>query len=110
MPDKGNSAGHKRGIGKTISKMETVKRRIRMSKFNLDTEFCKQCGWDGGLCNNCVKKKCYEQGKADTITEIHSDLVTEIALLNATDMTEANLYTFAVRIKEITDKIHLRVE
>lgn len=41
-----------------------------MSKFNLNTDFCKQCGCDGVLCNGCVKKKCYEQGKADGVLEL----------------------------------------
>ena len=47
----------------------------------------------------------YEKGRADVIAEIHTELITEIAMLNATDMSDVNLYTFAVRIKEITDKL-----
>lgn len=43
-----------------------------MSDFNCDTDFCKQCGLDGELCKGCVKKKCYEQGRADMLTEIKS--------------------------------------
>lgn len=41
-----------------------------MSKFNLDTEFCKQCGCDGGLCNDCVKKKCYVQGREKAFDDV----------------------------------------
>lgn len=46
-----------------------------------------------------------KQIRADAIYEIHTELTTEIAMLNATEMTDVNLYTFAVRIKEITDKL-----
>lgn len=53
-------------------------------------------------------KKGYAKGRADAIEEIHTDLSTEIALLNETDMTDVNLYTFAVRIKEITDKLFMK--
>ena len=45
------------------------------------------------------------EARTDAINEIHTELITEIALLNATDMSDVNLYTFAVRIKEITDKL-----
>lgn len=51
---------------------------------------------------------CYQQGRTDAINEIYNDLSTEIALLNEADMTDANLYTFAVRIKEITDKLIMK--
>ena len=47
----------------------------------------------------------YGKGRADAIDEIHTELITEIAMLNATDMTDTNLYTFAIRIKEITDRL-----
>lgn len=40
-----------------------------MSKFNLDTDFCRQCGCDSGWCDGCVKKKYYQQGRADAIEE-----------------------------------------
>lgn len=43
--------------------------------------------------------------RADAIDEIHTELITEIAMLNATKMTDVDLYAFAVRIKEITDKL-----
>lgn len=46
----------------------------------------------------------YQQGRADATNEIHTELITEIAMLNATKMTDTDLYAFAVRIKEITDK------
>lgn len=53
--------------------------------------------------------ECYRdgkvQGRAEVIKEIHRDLITEIDLLNSTDMTDANLYKFAIKIKEITDKL-----
>lgn len=39
-----------------------------MSEFNLDTEFCKKCGRDGGLCNGCEKKKVYKQGMLEAFT------------------------------------------
>lgn len=50
-------------------------------------------------------KKEYYQGRSDATNEIHTELSTEIALLNETKMTDVDLYTFAVRIKEITDKL-----
>ena len=50
----------------------------------------------------------YEKGRADVIAEIHTELITEIAMLNATDMTDTNLYTFAIRIKEITDRLIIK--
>lgn len=56
-----------------------------MSDFTCNTDFCKQCGFDGELCKGCVKKKCYEQGRADAIEEYKlkllnakSDLVNDI--------------------------------
>ena len=50
-------------------------------------------------------EKGYQQGRAEVINKIHTELITEIALLNATDMTSVNLYTFACRIKQITDQL-----
>lgn len=40
-----------------------------MSKFNLDTDFCRQCGCDSGWCDGCVKKKYYQQGRTDAVDE-----------------------------------------
>lgn len=81
-------------------------------------------------CESCILKsalmsdtgKCYvscldledalrerdKKVRAETIKEIHRDLITEIDLLNSTDMTDANLYAFAVKIKEITDKLVIK--
>lgn len=47
----------------------------------------------------------YDRGRADATNEIHTELITEIAMLNATKMNDTDLYTFAVRIKELTDKL-----
>lgn len=51
--------------------MMNIKKGVeKMSRFILDTEFCKQCGFDGALCDGCIKKKCYKQGRVDAINAL----------------------------------------
>ncbi|MCQ2609014.1 MAG: hypothetical protein MJ197_10065 [Bacteroidales bacterium] len=48
-------------------------------------------------------KEAYNQGRDDMAEETYLNLITEIDLLNASDMSEVNLYKFACRIKEIAE-------
>lgn len=66
------------------------------------------CGYHG--FDECSRwedcnKEAYEYGRNDMAEEIYLDLITEIDLLNASDMSDVNLYKFACRIKEITEEL-----
>lgn len=62
---------------------------------------CKQnCKGDFN-CDLCM----YNKGRADMSEETYLKLITEIDLLNASDMTEVNLYKFACRVKEIAEQL-----
>lgn len=88
----------------------TIQEQIQIIEDNLN---------EYGQCNitieeyNYLKDELYssgclagiELGKIYAIEEIHTELITEIALLNATKMSDEHLYAFAVRIKELTDKL-----
>lgn len=56
--------------------------------------------------NACIDKmnEAYQQGRAEA-EETYLKLITEIDLLNASDMSEVNLYKFACRVKEIADAL-----
>lgn len=57
-----------------------------------------------GIIEN-IKKIAYERGKSDAIKNICRDLTTELDLLNASDMSDVNLYNFAVKIKLMADQL-----
>lgn len=52
-----------------------------------------------------IRHEGYMQGKSDAIKNICRDLTTELDLLNASDMSDVNLYNFAVRIKLMTEQL-----
>lgn len=66
---------------------------------------CGYHGFDECSCYEECAKEAYDNGRNDMAEEIYLDLITEIDLLNASDMSDVNLYKFACKIMEITERL-----
>lgn len=64
---------------------------------------CGYHGFDECSCYEECAKEAYDNGRNDMAEETYLNLITEIDLLNASDMSEANLYKFACKVKEIAE-------